>query len=97
MFLFGEQGWHAFIPLSRIDIEANPKLLAWRRNNLDVDRDDTSFTMTMTVMTAMLVISSHGVGEVAQHMSPRLSSTIIISNGKLNSHLCNMEDVCSRR
>src|SRR5436190_24236438 len=54
----------------------------------------TSFTITMT---AMLLISSHGVGEVAQHVSPRLSSTIIISNGELNSHLCNMEDVCSRR
>jgi hypothetical protein len=40
MFLYGEQGWHAYIPLSRIDIEANPELLARRRNNLDADRDD---------------------------------------------------------
>src|SRR5271168_3694652 len=38
MFLYGEQGWHAYIPLSRIDIETNPELLARRRNNLDADR-----------------------------------------------------------
>lgn len=43
MFLYGEQGWHAYIPLSRIDIEANPELLAWRRNNLDADLDDNEF------------------------------------------------------
>ena len=36
IFLFDEQGWHPFIPLSHIDIEANPDLLARRRNNLDV-------------------------------------------------------------
>ena len=43
MFLYGEQGWHPYIPLSRIDIEANPELLARRRNNLDADRDDNEF------------------------------------------------------
>jgi len=40
MLLYGEQGWHAYIPLSLIDIEANPELLARRRNNLDADHDD---------------------------------------------------------
>src|SRR5205814_6545356 len=43
MFLFGEQGWHAFIPLSRIDIKTNPELLTWHHNNLDVNRDDDEF------------------------------------------------------
>jgi hypothetical protein len=39
MFLFDEQGWHPFIPLSRIDIEANPELLARHRNNFSIEHN----------------------------------------------------------
>lgn len=39
MFLRGEQGWHPQIPLSRVDIENNPNLLAQRQNHLAPDND----------------------------------------------------------
>lgn len=39
IFLFGEQGWHPYIPLSRADLQANPNLSARRRNHLAADFD----------------------------------------------------------
>src|SRR5436190_14449952 len=37
IFLFSEQGWHPYIPLSRANLQANPNLLARRRNHLAAD------------------------------------------------------------